>query len=74
MILTAIYHMFTTGEEFNPCDLYKIDMPQEMQNKQKEKAVKEAVRFLITQGVIKASDISIQESNINFFLVSKVLN
>ena len=25
MILTAIYHMFTTGELFNPCDLYKID-------------------------------------------------
>jgi len=63
MILTAIYYMFTTGEEFNPCDLYKIDMPTEMQNKQKEKAVKEAVRFLIAQGVIKTSDISIQESN-----------
>ena len=63
MILTAIYYMFTTGEEFNPCDLYKIDIPAEMQNKQKEKAVKEAVRFLIAQGVIKTSDISIQESN-----------
>jgi len=63
MILTAIYYMFTTGEEFNPCDLYKIDMPQEMQDKQKEKAVKEAVRFLIAQGVIKDSNISIQESN-----------
>ena len=63
MILTAIYYMFTTGEEFNPCDLYKIDMPAEMQNKQKEKAVKEAVRFLIAQGVIQDSDISIQESN-----------
>jgi len=23
MILTAIYHMFVTGEEFNPSDLYK---------------------------------------------------
>ena len=34
-----------------------------MQNKQKEKAVKEAVRFLIAQGIIKDSDISIQESN-----------
>jgi transposase len=63
MILTAIYYMFTTGEEFNPCDLYKIDMPQEMQDKQKEKAVNEAVRFLIAQGIIKDSDISIQESN-----------
>ena len=58
MILTAIYHMFITGEEFNPCDLYKIDMPVEMQDKQKEKAVKEAVKFLIAQGIIKASDIS----------------
>jgi transposase len=63
MILTAIYYMFTTGEEFNPCDLYKIDMPPEMKDKQKEKAVKEAVKFLIAQGVIKDSNISIQESN-----------
>ncbi len=57
MILTAIYHMFTTGEEFNPCDLYKIDMPQELKDKQKEKAVKEAVKFLIAQGLINPSDI-----------------
>jgi transposase len=27
MILTAIYQMLSTGEEWNPCDLYKIDMP-----------------------------------------------
>lgn len=58
MILTAIYHMFTTGEEFNPCDLYKIDMPQEMQNKQKEKAVKEAVRFLSSSLLIVYKKIS----------------
>ena len=57
MILTAIYHMFTTGDSFNPCDLYKIDMPQELKDKQKEKAVKEAVKFLIAQGIIKDSDI-----------------
>jgi len=62
MILTAIYHMFITGEEFNPCDLYKIDMPQEIQDKQKEKAVKQAVSFLIAQGLIKASDISFPQS------------
>jgi hypothetical protein len=34
-----------------------------MQDKQKEKAVKEAIKFLIAQGVIKDSNISIQESN-----------
>ena len=63
MIFTASYYMFSTGEEFNPCDLYKIDMPQEMKDKQKEKSVKEDVKVLVDQGVIKDSNISIQESN-----------
>ena len=55
MILTAIYHMFTTGELFNPCDLYKIDMPQEIQSKQKDKAIKQALKLLISQGIIDSS-------------------
>lgn len=59
MILTAIYHMFITGEVFNPSDLYKIDMPQEMQEKQKEKAIKQAAKLLISCGLIKDIDISI---------------
>ena len=59
MILTAIFNMFVTGEEFNPCDLYKIDMPQELKNKQKDKAIKQAVKLLIAQGLITASDISV---------------
>ena len=58
MILTAIYHMFVTGEEFNPSDLYKIDMPQEMMEKQKDKAIKQATKFLISLGLIKATNIS----------------
>jgi len=57
MILTAIYNMFTTGEEWNPSDLYKIDMPQELLERQKEKAIKQAVKLLIANGVIKATDI-----------------
>jgi transposase len=59
MILTAVYHMFVTGEVFNPSDLYKIDMPQEMLEKQKEKAIKQAAKLLISNGLIKASDISV---------------
>lgn len=59
MILTAIYNMFVTGEEWNPSDLYKVDMPQEMLDKQKEKAIKQAVKLLISQGLIKATDISV---------------
>jgi transposase len=58
MILTAIYHMFVTGEVWNPSDLYKIDMPQEMLEKQKEKAIKQAIKLLISNGLIRATDIS----------------
>lgn len=57
MILTAIYHMFVTGEEWNPSDLYKIDMPQAMQEKQKDKAIKQAKKLLISEGIIKDTDI-----------------
>jgi transposase len=59
MILTAIYHMFFTGEEWNPSDLYKIDMPQEMLEKQKEKAIKQAIKLLTAEGILKSSDISV---------------
>ena len=62
MILTAIYHMFVTGEEFSPSDLYKIDMPEEMVEKQKEKAVKQAAKLLIFLGLIKDTDISVAYS------------
>lgn len=57
MILTSIYHMFSTGETFNPCDLYKVDMPLELHDKQKEKALKKAAKLLIAQGLIKETDI-----------------
>lgn len=57
MILTAVYHMLSTGETWNPCDLFKIDMPQEMQDKQKAKAIKQALKFLQSEGVISPSDI-----------------
>ncbi len=57
MILTAVYHMLSTGETWNPSDLYKIDMPQEMQEKQKQKAIKQAYKFLISVGELSA-DIS----------------
>ena len=58
MILTAVYHMLSTGEIFNPCDLDQVDMPQELRDKQKEKALKRAAKLLIAQGIIQASDIS----------------
>jgi transposase len=50
MILTAIFTMMSTGEVWNPCDLYKIDMPEALKEKQKAKAIKQAVKFLEKQG------------------------
>ena len=57
MILTAIYHMLSTGEAWNPTDLYQIDMPEPLKNKQKEKAVKQAMKLLIAEGLIKESQL-----------------
>jgi len=56
MILTAIYHMLSTGETWNPCDLYKIDMPQTMQDKQKSKAIHQAMKLLISEGLMQPTE------------------
>lgn len=58
MILTAIYHMIIKHEEFNPCDIDKIDIPEEILKKQKERDIRKATKLLLDQGIIKASDIS----------------
>ena len=46
MILTAIYSILSNGEVWNPVDLYKIDMPEHLKEKQLAKAVKQAIAFL----------------------------
>lgn len=46
MILTAFYNMLSTGEVWNPCDFFKIDMPDEFKAKHEEKAIKQVVKFL----------------------------
>ena len=43
MILTAIYFMLSTGEIWNPVDLFKVDMPEHLKEQQLQKAVKHAV-------------------------------
>ena len=52
MILTAIYQMLSTGETWNPSDLYKIDMPQALVDKQKAKAIKQAKKLLQQEGIL----------------------
>ena len=55
MILTAIFHMLSTGQAWNPTDLYKADMPESLKEKQKEKAIKQAKKLLINEGIISES-------------------
>ena len=52
MILTAIYQMLSTGEQWNPSDLYKIDMPVALVEKQKAKAIKQARKLLQREGLL----------------------
>ena len=56
MILTAIFQMLTTGETWNPCDLYKIDMPETLLEKQKQKAIKQAQKLLIREGLLPPTE------------------
>ena len=52
MILTAIYQMLSTGEQWNPSDLYKINMPLALIDKQKAKAIKQAKKLLQQEGIL----------------------
>ena len=52
IILTAIYQMLSTGEVWNPSDLYKIDMPEALVEKQKAKAIKQAKKLLQREGIL----------------------
>lgn len=59
MMLTAAYHMLQTGEVFSPCDLYQVDMPVELCNKQKEKALRQAAKLLVAHGVVSPEHIAL---------------
>jgi transposase len=52
MILTAIYNMLSTGELWNPSDLFKVDMPFVLMERQKKKAIKNALMLLKREGII----------------------
>ena len=60
MMLTAIYAMVSTGETFNPCDLQKFDMPEELKKKQVVSAAKEAVKLLVSPGLVAEGSVSLE--------------
>ena len=59
MILTAIYAMVSTGEVFNPSDLQRFDMPEELQKKRTISEAKYAVKLLVSLGLVPEGSISL---------------
>jgi transposase len=61
MILTAIFHMLSTGEVWNPSDLKQIDMPSEMREKELQKSLHKAAKLLVSYGAVDLDAIRIPE-------------
>ena len=59
MILTSIYAMLSSGEVFNPSDLQKYDMPQDLKKKMTLASAKDAVKLLVSLGVLAEGSISL---------------
>ena len=60
MILTSIYAMVSTGEVFNPSDLLKYDMPEELLKKRALAEAKDAVKLLVSLGLVAEGSISLE--------------
>ena len=60
MILTSIYAMVSTGEVFNPSDLLKYDMPEELLKKRTLAEAKDAVNLLVSLGLVAEGSISLE--------------
>ena len=60
MMLTSIFAMLQTGETFCPSDLQKYDMPEELQKKRTFAAAKEAVKLLVSLGLVADGSISLE--------------
>jgi transposase len=52
MLLTAVFHMLSTGEVWNPSDLEKIDTPPEIKEKLMAKALEKAAKLLMQYGLV----------------------
>jgi transposase len=62
MILTAVFHMLSTGEVWNPSDLTQIDMPPELREKELQKSLHKAAKLLVAHGAVELDAIRISES------------
>ena len=60
MMLTSIYAMIKNGVAFSPSDLQRYDMPEELKKKRALSSAKEAVKLLISLGVVEENAISLE--------------
>ena len=52
--------MVSTGEVFNPSDILKYDMPEELQKKRIFAEAKDDVKLLVSLGLVAEGSISLQ--------------
>jgi len=57
MILTAVFHMLSNGEYFNPCDLANADVPDSIRKSRLLHSVRSAVDLLVTLGVVSSDNV-----------------
>jgi hypothetical protein len=62
MILTAVYHMLSTGEVWKPSDLSQIDMPPELRERELQKSLRKAAKLLVAHGAVNADAIQIPQT------------
>jgi len=62
MILTAMFHMLSTGEVWNPSDLNQVDMPPELREKELQKSLRKAAKLLVAHGAVNPEAIQIPNS------------
>ena len=62
MILTAVFHMLSTGEVWNPVDLNQIDMPPELREKELQKSLRRAAKLLVAHGIVAQEAVVFRES------------
>ena len=61
MILTAVFHMLSTGEVWNPVDLKQIDTPPELREKELQKSLRRAAKLLVAHGLVSPDAIQNQQ-------------
>lgn len=63
MILTAIFAMFQTSEVFNPSDLDRFDIHENLQRKRLLSSAIEAASLLVSLGLVPDGSISLEPSS-----------